>query len=216
MTARGMSPLALSLVPAPLISPYLPSPPWPPLPIWADPLSGYSLRHSRAAAERSGGAPSVHFNARRLLPQGAWPYGDSLVSQDLRRTSLEPGFLTPRPDPSYWSGLPKVPALELKGYNSSQTGEFRPHAPNPAAAPWGALSKQVGAWSIGVGESSRPAVHVSSKEEQLLLSTHYVGLQPCWVEVAAGWSEVASGLSGLEALRGNRSPRNLARTLGPV
>lgn len=158
----------------------------------------------------------MHFNARRLLPQGAWPYGDSLVSQDLRRTSLEPGFLTPRPDPSYWSGLPKVPALELKGYNSSQTGEFRPHAPNPAAAPWGALSKQVGAWSIGVGESSRPAVHVSSKEEQLLLSTHYVGLQPCWVEVAAGWSEVASGYQGWRVSEVTGAHETLLTPWGPV
>lgn len=41
-----------------------------------------------------------------------------------------------------------------------------------------------------------------------------MGLQPCWVGVAAGWSEVASGLSGLEGLRGNGSARNPARAPG--
>lgn len=74
-------------------------------------------------------------------PPGKWavPSDSSRASPraspGLRGTSLEPGLLTCRPGPSYSSGLPSVPALELQGITRPKQGERRSSTPTQAAAP---------------------------------------------------------------------------------
>ena len=140
----------------------------PPLPSWLPPTQ---TSYSQSGRSRENKWDSLSaLNGPLFLPQGAQapdePMGSTLClllgplghPQD----SLELSLLTSRPGPSYWSGLPKVSVLELKGSNSTQTGEFRPHIPNSDCSPdqgWLCQSRvrewSAGCWSVQQADSSR-------------------------------------------------------------
>lgn len=106
------------------------------------PQSWYSPkhRHRRAGTERSMGCPRCSYMSPPP-PPGKWAvpsassWASPRASPGLRGTSLEPGLLTCRPGPSYSSGLPSVPALELQGITRPKQGERRSSTPTQAAAP---------------------------------------------------------------------------------
>lgn len=139
-------------LPSLLAPPHRPSlppiPPWqelplqPPAPSPAAPRAGTHPSTGTVGQEQreAVGCPRCSYMSPPP-PTGKWavPSDSSRASPraspGLRGTSLEPGLLTCRPGPSYSSGLPSVPALELQGITRPKQGERRSSTPTQAAAP---------------------------------------------------------------------------------
>lgn len=139
-------------LPSLLAPPHRPSlppiPPWqelplqPPAPSPAAPRAGTHPSTGTVGQEQreAVGCPRCSYMSPPP-PPGKWavPSDSSRASPraspGLRGTSLEPGLLTCRPGPSYSSGLPSVPALELQGITRPKQGERRSSTPTQAAAP---------------------------------------------------------------------------------